>query len=198
MALAGTNILTRSKHLAQSLRREGRVEDADVIDQLVQTVEQQAKRSEYATTGDVAKRLGVSRQTVVNWIKRGFLPGVKFGGRLVVPQSELQRVEELARLLDIVDAEQPLDTPEEIDGALQKERDQELGIEQTRLEQELARLDERLHRFEAEHQLPSAEFSRLFRAGELGDEADFFEWRAVYQMWLATRQQLDLVQLPAG
>ena len=104
MALAGMNILSRSRLLAQNLRQEGRIEDAKVVDELVQSVEKQAARSQYATTGEVAQRLGVSRQTVVNWIKRGFLPGVKLGGRLVVPTTEMAHVEEIARLLDIVDA----------------------------------------------------------------------------------------------
>ncbi|MFZ4851071.1 MAG: helix-turn-helix domain-containing protein [Caldilinea sp.] len=35
---------------------------------------------QYATTGEIAQRLGVSRQTVVNWIKRGFLPGAGWAG----------------------------------------------------------------------------------------------------------------------
>jgi hypothetical protein len=69
-------------------------------------------------------------------------------------------------------------------------------IEQTRLEQEMARLEERLHQFEAQHHLSSAEFYRLFRAGEIGDEADFFEWSAFYQMWLSTREQLDVLKSP--
>ncbi len=100
MALVSMNVLSRSRLLAQNLRQEGRIEDAKVVDELVQSVEKQAVRSEYATTGEVAQRLGVSRQTVVNWIKRGFLPGVKLGGRLVVPTTEMARVEEIARLLD--------------------------------------------------------------------------------------------------
>jgi excisionase family DNA binding protein len=123
MALESTTILARSRRLAQDLRQEGRLEDAEVVDQLVQSLEQQAPRSQYATTGEIARRLGVSRQTVVNWIKRGFLPGVKLGGRLVVPTSELARVEEIARLLDIVDAEAPAATPEEIDSVSRNERD---------------------------------------------------------------------------
>ena len=122
MAFADTNILSRSKLLAQNLRKEGRVEDAEVVDALVQSLEQQPDRSRFATTGEVARQLGVSRQTVVNWIKRGFLPGVKLGGRLVVPVTELARVQELAYLLNIVDAEQPPTTPEEIDNALRNER----------------------------------------------------------------------------
>ena len=124
MALICMNILSRSRLLARNLRQEGRVEDAEVVDELVQSVEKQSARSQYATTGEVAQRLGVSRQTVVNWIKRGFLPGVKLGGRLVVPTTELARVEEVARLLDIVDAQRPPATPEESDSVSRNERDQ--------------------------------------------------------------------------
>ena len=123
MALESTNILLRSRRLAQDLRREGRMEDAAVVEQLVQNLEQQAARAPYATTGEIARQLGVSRQTVVNWIKRGFLPGVKLGGRLVVPAAELARVEEMARLLDVVDAEAPTAGPEEIDSVARDERD---------------------------------------------------------------------------
>jgi excisionase family DNA binding protein len=123
MAPVGMSLLSRGKLLAQNLRQEGRVEDAEVVDELVQSLEQQTLRSQYATTGEVAHRLGVSRQTVVNWIKMGFLPGLKLGGRLVVPRSELTRAEEVARLLDIVDLERLPATPEEIDGASRNERE---------------------------------------------------------------------------
>jgi excisionase family DNA binding protein len=123
MALISMKILTRSKLLAQNLRQEGRVEDAAIVDALVKSLEQQTARPQFATTGEVAKRLGVSRQTIVNWIKRGFLPGTKLGGRLVVPTAELARIEEIAHLLDRVDAEGPQVTPEEIDRASRSERD---------------------------------------------------------------------------
>ncbi|MBU6352270.1 MAG: helix-turn-helix domain-containing protein [Chloroflexi bacterium] len=123
MALVSMNMLQRSRRLAQDLRQEGRSEDADVVDALVQSVEKQAAHSQYATTGEVALRLGVSRQTVVNWIKRGFLPGMKLSGRLVVPTAELAQVEEVARLLDGVDAQRPPATPEETNGVSRNERD---------------------------------------------------------------------------
>ena len=72
--------------------------------------------------------------------------------------------------------------------------DKLVGIEQTRVEQEAARLEERLHKLEEQYHLSSAAFYRKFRAGEMGDEADFFEWSAFYQMWLSTREQLDLLK----
>ena len=76
--------------------------------------------------------------------------------------------------------------------------DKLVGIEQARVEQELARLQERLGKFEEQYLISSAEFYRQFRTGEMGDEADFFEWSAFYQMWLSTHEQLDLLNLPAA
>lgn len=124
MAQTELSILARSKVLARNLRQEGRIEDAEVVDELAQSLERQTHRSQYVTTGDIATRLGVSRQTVVNWIRRGYLPGVKLGGRLVVPAADLARVEEVARLMNTVDAERPPATTEEIDAASRSERDQ--------------------------------------------------------------------------
>ncbi len=117
-------VLSRGKALAQSLRQEGRVEDAQLVDELAQVVERQTQSTQYATTGQVAQRLGVSRQTVVNWIRRGLMPGIQLGGRLVVPVAELGRIDEIARLLDVVDIERPPATPEEVDAALRNERNQ--------------------------------------------------------------------------
>ena len=124
MALVSMNILQRSRRLAQDLRQEGRGEDADVVDALVQSAEKQAAHSQYATTGEVAQRLGVSRQTVVNWIKRGFVPGIRLGARLVVPLAELERVREIAQLLALVDAERLPATAAEVDSVSRNEREQ--------------------------------------------------------------------------
>lgn len=124
MSATEITILSRGRALAQSLRQEGRVEDAQLVDELALVVERHAQPTQYATTGQVAQRLGVSRQTVVNWIRRGLMPGIQLGGRLVVPVAELGRVEELARLLDSVDAERPPATPEEVDAILSSERTQ--------------------------------------------------------------------------
>lgn len=76
MTAVSTDILLKGRELAQSLRREGRVEDALVIDTLVRAVDPAPL---YFTTGDVARRLGVSRQTIVNWIKQGYMPGTGGG-----------------------------------------------------------------------------------------------------------------------
>ena len=52
---------------------------------------------------------------------------------------------------------------------------------------ELRRIEAQLQEFEQRFRLSSAEFYRRFRAGMLGDDADFFEWSALYQIWLSAQ-----------
>ena len=124
MSMISTDIEQRSQSLAQRLRHEGREEDAVVVEQLLQSARGRRPSTPYATTSEVARRLGVSRQTVVNWIKRGDLPGVRLGARLVVPAAALAKLEEVERLLNIVeDGGAPYPTEEQLQ-ALYKEREQ--------------------------------------------------------------------------
>lgn len=48
---------------------------------------------------------------------------------------------------------------------------------------EILELGKRLQTFESQYQMSSAEFFRRFRAGELEDAMDFFEWSVFYEMW---------------
>lgn len=110
MTTVSADVLAKSRELAQSLRREGRPEDALVIDTLVRAVD---RMRPYFTTGQVARRLGVSRQTIVNWIKQGYLPGERVGARMMVPASAFDQYAEIEKVLDALDAERPPLTPEE-------------------------------------------------------------------------------------
>ncbi len=47
--------------------------------------------------------------------------------------------------------------------------------------------------FEQRYQLSSVEFYQQFKAGKLGDEVDFVEWSAFYQMWSDLQTQLALL-----
>jgi hypothetical protein len=66
-----------------------------------------------------------------------------------------------------------------------------MAIERIRLEQEAASLTKRLAEFENLYNLSSKLFLKKFRAGEMGDEADMFEWSAMYQMWLQAHDRLE-------
>ena len=72
--------------------------------------------------------------------------------------------------------------------------DKLIVMEQARLETEAESLARQLRPFEQRHQLSSAEFHRRFRAGELGDDADMFEWSAFYQMWLSVQERLEALR----
>ena len=72
--------------------------------------------------------------------------------------------------------------------------DKIMALEYAAAQRELTDLQQRLQRFETQYQLTSAEFHTKFQAGELGDSADFVEWSAFYDMWLAVRERLEVLQ----
>lgn len=56
--------------------------------------------------------------------------------------------------------------------------------------QDVLELKNRLQVFEAQYQMRSDDFYPRFRAGELGDSMDFFEWSVFYEMWKAGEPEL--------
>jgi hypothetical protein len=52
----------------------------------------------------------------------------------------------------------------------------------------------RLAGFEHQHQMTSEQFAARFGAGELGDDAAWFEWEFVLDAARETEQQLELVK----
>jgi excisionase family DNA binding protein len=129
MTALDIDTLARARQLAQDLRRQGRDEDTQAIDALLQAVTEQVAlpgaaqdAPPYLTTGEVGRRLGVSRQTVANWIKHGLLPGVRMGSRLMVPATTMVRFARLEKILDEVDAEREPGQPNEIIELVGRER----------------------------------------------------------------------------
>ncbi len=57
------------------------------------------------------------------------------------------------------------------------------------IQPEIVDLENRLKNFESQYQMPSETFYQRFRAGELGDAMDFFEWNVFYEMWSAAQNQ---------
>jgi len=43
--------------------------------------------------------------------------------------------------------------------------------------------------------MPSEDFYRRFRAGKLGDAADFVEWSVFYEMWESVRERLEVLDM---
>jgi hypothetical protein len=59
---------------------------------------------------------------------------------------------------------------------------------------EVLDLENRLKIFESQYQMSSATFYQRFRAGELGDSMDFFEWSVFYEMWGTAQNQSELIE----
>ena len=66
-----------------------------------------------------------------------------------------------------------------------------VDIERARLQAEAESLVQHMRSFEERFGMPSADFYRRFHAGELGDDADMFEWSAFYQMWLSVQARIQ-------
>lgn len=81
--------------LADRLRQRREEEDARLIESVIAEVLDEAEGErvlarEYLTTGQAARRIGVSLQTIKNWIAAGKLPAKKVGGRYYVPRDAVQ------------------------------------------------------------------------------------------------------------
>lgn len=59
-----------------------------------------------------------------------------------------------------------------------------------RIKKEQRRLSSLLKRFEKKYKMASAECEQRFEAGQLGDNADFFEWTGIYKIYQANETAL--------
>lgn len=80
------------RHIAE-LRRAGRDEDAEAVGFVRDLAEaalrglREGEHRELLTTGEAALALGLSNQTVRNWVAAGRLPAVRRGVRTMVPRA---------------------------------------------------------------------------------------------------------------
>ncbi|MCK4389804.1 MAG: hypothetical protein KAV83_06165 [Desulfobacterales bacterium] len=52
----------------------------------------------------------------------------------------------------------------------------------------------RLKRFEKKHKMKSTEFFRAFKAGKLGDDAEWFDWIFVYEAYNKIIKQKKIIE----
>lgn len=72
--------------------------------------------------------------------------------------------------------------------------DKIVTLERAAAQRESADIQKRLQAFEVRYQMPSEDFYRLFRAGELGDAQDFVEWSVFYEMWESVQERLKVLE----
>lgn len=69
-----------------------------------------------------------------------------------------------------------------------------LAMKKAALSLNLKRYHQRLQEFEQRYHMDSQTFATRFRQGELGDEADWFEWEYVLQAYQETARQLKILE----
>lgn len=80
------------------------------------------------------------------------------------------------------------------DEYLQKAISKVISYEIAKTIEELNELSAELKIYEQRLGMTSEDFFRKFSAGELGDSADFFEWSALYQIYLRASERLDILK----
>ncbi|MDM8522308.1 hypothetical protein QUF80_02960 [Desulfococcaceae bacterium HSG8] len=68
-----------------------------------------------------------------------------------------------------------------------------IGRESRICELAIRHLENKLGMFEKKYRLSSAEFYERFQKGKIGDDQDFFEWKALFEgirEWQETKEEL--------
>lgn len=91
---------------AQGLRDEARVM-LDLIAE-VQALQPQSERQFY-TTAEAGRLIGVTPQTIKNWVARGLLAGYRLGGRIVIPRAALDEYRDLGAAMRAIEPLPPIE-----------------------------------------------------------------------------------------
>ncbi|HEV8634125.1 MAG TPA: helix-turn-helix domain-containing protein [Chloroflexota bacterium] len=139
----------------QDLAARGQAEQAEALGKVLAVAaaalgERSGHQREYLTTGQAADILGVSRQTIVNWVGGGQLPGVRLGGRTLLHRDavlgEVDRLKE-ARPVARADADAGVRASRSLVGTLPAEQ--------------IARLEDLHMRMEAGERLSRSERTEM-------------------------------------
>jgi excisionase family DNA binding protein len=120
-----TLLVDRAVSVQQELRDRGLVDEAQVVADLVKeltTLRPLTDRPFYTST-EAAAIIGVSAQTIKNWVSRDMIKGYRVGGRIAVAREEVERYRELAASLKDLE---PIPTREEVIDLIRQGRKRDL------------------------------------------------------------------------
>lgn len=115
-----TSTFKRVETLVKELKKEGREADAFAINNLLKVVKRSTKA--YLTTTQAGQRLGVSHQTIKNWVKKGLIKGKRIGGRILIPASVFEGFEKLEEASNALEPYLESYSQEEISSIIDKGR----------------------------------------------------------------------------
>lgn len=79
------------------------------------------------------------------------------------------------------------------DSYLEKAINKVVTYEVSKTQKDIKVLNKELSELEKKFNMNSATFFKKWKSGALGDDADFFEWSALYQMFLKAKKRLELL-----
>lgn len=111
MATKKADLAEQALAVQRRLEEHGWHDEAQVVERLLKALVAQPGRQLYYTTTEAAELVGVTPQTIKNWVARGLLQGYRLGGRMVIPQAALESYRPLA---EASKALEPMPSDEEI------------------------------------------------------------------------------------
>jgi len=80
--------LSTARQTAAELRQRGEIDRAAAIEALVEAARDEAVPAlDLLTTSETGELLGVTGQTIKNWVRAGRLAGYRVGGRIMIPKE---------------------------------------------------------------------------------------------------------------
>lgn len=123
MATELESLVAQAGEVQRRLEAQGATEDAQVVARLVHeltTAKPKTKTERpYYTVSEAAKLIGVSGQTIKNWISRGLMDAYRLGGRYVIPRAQVDDYRPIAEASRGIE---PLPSQDEIDEEVRKGR----------------------------------------------------------------------------
>ena len=86
-----------ARQAAEELRERGAEPEAGAVEALIAEVQKEALPAlDYLTAPVAGQLLGVSGQTIKNWVRDGRIQGFRLGNRVVIPRGVVQEYVERA------------------------------------------------------------------------------------------------------
>ena len=121
MATDLAQLVEQARDVQQRLAQKGLLEEAQIIEKLVTELTALSPQTAKAfyTASEAATIIGVTSQTVKNWVTRGILKGYRLGGRIVIPADVINAYRPLADTLKSIE---PLPSQEELNEEIRRGR----------------------------------------------------------------------------
>lgn len=104
-------LLERAADAQRRLEAQGLRDEARILLDLMAEVQARQPPSErqFYTTAEAGRIIGVTSQTIKNWVARGLLVGYRLGGRVVIPRAALEEYRALGAAMQAIEPLPPVE-----------------------------------------------------------------------------------------